>query len=97
MPGNHGSPHQNICKALAAASVLQEIRNGQALCLEYWHSVNHYSGFRLQAYVTTTCQVDSMGHFHDTQLGMTMFINSNLQGQHLLIKERKPCPTPSSR
>jgi hypothetical protein len=96
MPGNHCSRHQSVGKALAAASVLQEIGNGQVLCLESWHSVNHSSGFRLQAYVTRTWQVDSVGYFHDTQLGITVFINSNLQGQHLLIKERKPCPMPSS-
>lgn len=37
-----------------------------------------------------------MGHFHDTHLGMTVSINSSSQGQHLLIKERKPSPTPGS-
>lgn len=44
-----------------------------------------------------TCQVGNVGHFHDTHPEITVFISSNLQGQHLLVKVRNPSSTPNSQ
>lgn len=96
MPGNHGSPHQSFCKAVAAASVPQVIADGWEFCLRSWRSFRGSSGSGLQAYVIRTCQVGNVGHFHDTHPGIAVFINSNLQGQHLLIEDRSPSPASSS-
>lgn len=97
MPGNHGSLHQSICRSVAAASVPQVIADGRELCRSSWHSFRGSSGSGLQAYVIRTCQVGNVGHFHDTHPGIVVFINSNLQGQHLLIKDRSPSPASSSQ
>lgn len=97
MPGNHGSPHQSVGGAVAAVSVPQVIADGRELCHRSWHSFRGSSGSVLQAYVIRACQVGNVGHFHDTHPGIAVFINSILQGQHLLIKDRSPSPASSSQ
>lgn len=97
MPGNHGSSLQSLGGAVAAASVPQVIVDGWEFCRRSWHSFRGSSGSVLQAYVIRTCQVGSVGHFHDTHPRIAVFINSNLQGQHLLIKDRSPSPASSSQ
>lgn len=73
MPGNHGSPHQSFCNAVAAASAPQVTGDGRELCLRSWHSFSGSSVSGLQAYVIRTCQVGNVGHFHDTHPGITLF------------------------